>query len=370
MTVIASFNVNQCPVIFGDLLISGDEDLHNPLNVPTIGETTKIFGKGSGFVPTDLRQKTAIVNDNLALAWAGAKIPAQMILKELVQRAKEKALWSFDDLSRFFSDFDNECAHNVGIVGWSNDGKGIFSFGYGTSIIKYQSEKYGLVRLCGSGAQDLKSYLDSFDIPPASRTTNLLETAVGNTLAITTYMTGLERITGSNLIKYYGGGFEIVSFVRRKFTKIDDITYLVWVGQQMSNMSWRLSLPEVAIKYYYYGDILLIGRAEFESHMGGRLKCKNEAIHVISPIYRIIEDSELKKVNRPSFNSRFICSFIILHSIDGSVQILNRINYSSQQTNPIRFIDVTSDVLHMEIQHDFIKSVFDGCMANNSVQRA
>lgn len=370
MTVIASFNINTCPILLGDLLISGNENLQSFLNVPTIGEITKIFPKGSGFVPTGLRQKIAILNENLALAWAGARISAQIIISNLLKEAQKKANWKLGDLSYFFTDYDKEHANNVGIVGYSNDGKGIFSFGYGANQIKYHSEKYGLVRLCGSGATSLKSYLDNFNIPPASRTTNPLETAVGNTLAITTYMTGLEKTTGSNLIEYYGGGFEILSFVRRTFRKIDDITYLIWVGRQMSDLSWRLSLPETCIKYYYQDDILLIKKAEFKAQPTGTLTSVNKAVYIVAPIYRNVDNVVLKNINLSSFNSRFICSFIILYCVDGSVQVLNRINYSSERTHLIRFKDDTGEILQVDIHSDFIKSIFEGAMPTRQCSRS
>lgn len=365
MTIIASFNINTCPILLGDLLISGNENLQSSLNVPTIGEITEIFPKGSGFVPTGLRQKIAVLNDNLALAWAGTRISAQIIIRDLLKEAQKKTNWKFDDLSYFFADYDKEHGNNVSIVGYSNDGKGIFSFGYGANQIKYHSEKYGLVRLCGSGAASLKSYLDNFNIPSATRTTNPLETAVGNTLAITTYMTGLEKATGSNLIEYYGGGFEILSFVRRKFKKIDDITYLIWVGRQMSDLSWRLSLPETCIKFYYQDDILLIKKVEFKAQPDGTLTSVDKAVYIVAPIYRNVNDVILKNLKLSSFNSRFICSFVILYSVDGSVQVLNRINYSSEQTHPIRFKEDNGELLQVDIHSDFVKSIFEGARPNN-----
>jgi hypothetical protein len=246
MTVIAAFNVNQYPILFGDLLVSGSEDPNVTLNVPTIGEITEIFPKGSGFVPTALRQKIVIVNENLCLAWSGTRISAQIIISALLRESQKKPKWSFDDLSSFFKNFDGEHGSKVGIIGYSNDGRGIFPFGYGTQQRNYQSERHGLVRLGGSGAENLQSYLDNFNIPPLQGRMNPLETAIGNALAITTHMTGLERITGNNLLHYYGGGFEIASLVRKKFTKIDNVTYLIWVGRQMSDSSWKLSFPQIA----------------------------------------------------------------------------------------------------------------------------
>jgi hypothetical protein len=369
MTVISSFSINNCPILLGDLLVSGDENLQLSLSIPTIGEITKVFPKGSGFVPTGLTQKIAIMNDNLALAWAGSRISAKIIIGNLLKEAQKKSNWNFDDLSYFFADYDKEYGDDINFIGYSNDGERIFSFGYGTNQIKYNSENYGLVRLCGSGAINLRSSLNHFDNLSASRTTNPLESAVANTLVITTYMTGKERITCRNLSEYYGGGFEILSFVRRKFKKIDDITYLVWIGRQLRDLSWELSPPEICIKYYYLDDMLLIKRAEFKTQKRGTLTCDNEAVHIVTPIYRNANDVVLENINLSSFNSIFLCSFIILYCIDGSIEILNRINYSGDRSHLIKFIDNNKDILQIDINSNYIKSIFDSVMATNKMQQ-
>ena len=267
MTIIATFAVNQYPVLLGDLLISGNEELNSSTNLPIIGDIRKVFPKGSGFVPTSLRQKIAIVNDNLCLGWSGRSLSAQIIIKELFKEARRKPNWNSDDILSFLSSFDSEHKDKVGIVGYSNDGRGIFPFGYGVGQA-YQSPKHGLVRLSGTGATTFKSYLDDFNVPAASGRLNPLDVAVGNTLGITTLMTGLEP---DNLLSYFGGGYEIALLVRRKFTKIDDVTYLVWVGDQINASSWKLNFPHIFIKYYYRSDLLFIKRAEYRSQSDGSL---------------------------------------------------------------------------------------------------
>src|SRR3989338_8969394 len=101
MTAIAGFNINRCPILLGDLLVStrGDENLKTNLSIPTIGEIEKIFPRGPGIIPTKLTQKVALLNDNLTLAWSGIKLSAQIIINALLREAKKKSSWSFDDLS-------------------------------------------------------------------------------------------------------------------------------------------------------------------------------------------------------------------------------------------------------------------------------
>ncbi len=92
MTVIATFSINACPILMGDLLISGDESPQSSLNVPTIGDIDQIFPQGSGYLPTSLNQKLSIMNDNLAIAWAGTKISANVIFRQLLKECKKNPI--------------------------------------------------------------------------------------------------------------------------------------------------------------------------------------------------------------------------------------------------------------------------------------
>jgi len=300
-------------------------------------------------VPTGLTQKIAILNDNLALAWAGKKISAKIIIRDLLKEAQKKINWKRNDLSDFFSNYE-EHGNEVGIIGLSNDEKGLFYFGWGAHQSKYDSKKYGLVRLSGSGAKNLKSYLDNFDLPQASS----FEAAIGNALAITTHMVGFEKTTSSNLLLYYGGGFEILSLVEYKFKKIGDVTYLIWLSRQTSDLSWEISLPVTCIKYLYENDILLIKKADIKTQPNGSIIPINKTIYIVSPIYRNVKADEIpeKTVNLSSFNSTFICSFVIFYYLNGSIMMNSRVDYNRVGTHLVRFED---DVLN--IDNNFIKSI-------------
>jgi hypothetical protein len=219
--------------------------------------------------------------------------------------------------------------------------------------------KYGLIRYSGSGAKDLLSYLDNFDIAPASRKTNPLETAIGTILPIANFMNGMEVVNPINLFQQYGGGYEIASFINKKFKKIDDITYLLWFGKQNKDLSWGLSIPKVVIKYYYIDDLLIIRRFETSNKKNKLSSIMKEEIYAISPIYNQINLTNLKKIELQSFNSRFICSCIFLEDINGNPQVLSRINYSNQETNPIKFIENDNSKIEMHFKSDFVTSIFE-----------
>jgi len=302
MSVIATFSINQFPILLGDLLLSSDHNSETSLNLPTIGEITEIFPEGSGFIPIGLSQKVFVLNENLSLAWAGSKILAQGIIAELLRECQKKPFWESRDLEQFFRAFEAEL-DEVSILGYSNNGRGIFSFGFGRHESRDENENYGRLKLAGTGADDLKSHMNTFK--PVLSGANPLENAVANTLWITSKMIGQERVSAQNLLNYYGGGFEIVSLVRKQFRKIDDFLCLIWRGFQMKDLSWRLALPEIAIKYFYIQDILLIKKIELKNQKNGSLKAVNKSIYLISPIIKnqAQDGLQLKNIKLSSFNS-------------------------------------------------------------------
>ena len=98
----------------------------------------------------------------------------------------------------------------------------------------------------------------------------------------------------------------------------------------------------------------------FEPQSVGVLKPAGESIYSVSPIYKDIDEAQLRKIKLSSFNSRFLCSFVILYSMDGSINVLNRVNYSSQKGGPIRFAEDGKHLLGMDIHSDFVKTIFEG----------
>jgi len=77
MTMTAAFCVESYPVLVGDILLSGLEVLGKEVHIPTIGNIDSVFPEGSGFSIVGLCQKLCIVNDRIAIGWAGKRFSAR-----------------------------------------------------------------------------------------------------------------------------------------------------------------------------------------------------------------------------------------------------------------------------------------------------
>ena len=84
MTFVATFAVQDVPAVIGDILISGPERQERATTLPVIGHATRVFPPGSGWSITDLCQKVTIVAPNCAIAWAGSKLAASIVIKNLI----------------------------------------------------------------------------------------------------------------------------------------------------------------------------------------------------------------------------------------------------------------------------------------------
>jgi len=76
--------------MLGDILMSGVERPGEPARLPTIENITEVFAEGSGLVPTGLRQKIAILSDDLIIGWSGDYIAARTVITDLYTKTKIK----------------------------------------------------------------------------------------------------------------------------------------------------------------------------------------------------------------------------------------------------------------------------------------
>jgi hypothetical protein len=359
MTLAAALTVNSYPVLIGDLLLSGPELSDGTIHIPTIGNINAVFPEGSGYSITGLSQKVCVVNDNLVVGWSGALVAAKLVIAQLIKEGA-KRIFAFNDLKSFFErDLDPWCKNNLSMVGFSHDGKGIFSFGFSSPVIP--TTNFGEVRPIGSGTDRFIPMLESFQTPFECPDVNPLEKAVGTVLAASTYMIGEEISMHSGLLHFYGGGFEMASWVGKRFQKIDDITYMFWHVIDEKNSALRLSMPKILLKFSYHKDMLLIRRVEHKGSRGNPLAGHYDgSVYLVGPICRSVSPDEIDQImsaGPPTFNSRFICHFVIIERTDGTVEVLNRVTYSGSGGHPVRFVEIDQKLVGIKFRDDFFRSL-------------
>lgn len=322
MTVIATFDFPDYPMILSDMLLSGEQVDGKRVAIPTIGEVSNFFPDGSGWTITGLTQKIAIVSDECVVAWAGSWIAARMAISELKDIADEQLLTP-ETVTHFFQNLDEGIkALGLSIVGllWTHDGFFKISF---NAELDYKTNDKVSVSSAGSGADYLRVFLET-----SRRGERIGGTNPNVHPAQLAYETGLqigacflrsENTLGDPLRLYFGGGYEVAVFNGERFTKDRGITYVLW--------DWRgadqghLPFPCLIIVYEYKGDVLYVHSQEFKPK-AEKLGFDIGAIHIgtIGPIYRRIPLPDNLTPASISKQSPWICHAFIGMSPDGTIR--------------------------------------------------
>ncbi|MEP0798510.1 hypothetical protein, partial [Funiculus sociatus] len=267
MTLVVALMINNLPVILGDVLLSGHE-LDRSISIPTIDDIYEIFPEGSGWSITNLKQKVNIINDNLIIGWAGSYVAARVIISELKTRSTTQS-FTKNSLEDFFMEVNGDintwiAKEEVSFIGWIKDLEVFHPFSYsfnGALIHEVESPKYGKIKICGSGTDDMKELLEKVSRPYSKKSSNLtdFDNVIIESLTFCGWFFADEMSTSRSLRQYYGGAYEIATYVEEenKFKKIDDITYLTWVVQDI-NTEPKINLVTKVFKILYLNDILFV----------------------------------------------------------------------------------------------------------------
>ncbi len=322
MTLIATFKTPKVPILFGDLLISGEERAGETFHFPGLGKINVIFPEGSGFTPIGLLQKICLLNDYLAVAWAGNKVKALSTVKELSRLTRP---FTADRIAHFLTGVPKE--EDVALICWCIDEKTKDLAIFGRGLYKtFPNKDFGEILAAGTGIEHLKSYLNllgnlpftSFSSPsPPSRGIEMIK----NVTLLTSFLLrqGMNfklnnegSINHHNtFLHYFGGGFEVVYRRGGKLCKLQDICYVFWRVSLVSNNEIRISLELEIFYYTYYKDLMVINslftstdhsqtnigkirRHEDSIQLGLVFRIKENSIYFIRPIHKIYSIKNIK----------------------------------------------------------------------------
>src|SRR5262245_2684710 len=158
MTIVARFGIQGCPMLMGDLLLSGPELPGSKVFLPTTEDFSAIFPAGSTKVPRGIRQKIAVVSDKLVVGWAGKLSIAQNVIAELVRRSQSEP-FTRESLQQYFDGLNQAVWEELGLAGFIEDDAGMTSFCC-ESTTEFSTPLLGKVALLGSGAEGVGNMLE------------------------------------------------------------------------------------------------------------------------------------------------------------------------------------------------------------------
>lgn len=338
MTLAVRLSVNKYPLLVADLLLSSEEtEKASIIHVPTVGNHTQIFPQGCGYTITGLRQKIALIGDNLAIAWAGNRIFAKTIIKEMIVINTDNP-FTIDTLSTYFSNLPSIETNGVHFIGHVKKGRRVSGFGFKSK--EFTSTRFGKVGLLGTGANDLEDILKEFpNITSEGVKSNHLWEAYLLGLITSGFMLRMEMQTCKSLLQYYGGGYEILSLVGENFQKLGDATFVFWEAT-IEGDKVRFTLLPRSFRYSYQGDVLLIQTATIDEIGDGESRVTlNQVIDIVPPIYREVSNEETQMFPPLEMKSRITCNYFLIRFPNGVTQVLARIQSAAIDSSPTNLVE-------------------------------
>lgn len=332
MTIIASYHRKDVMLMIGDLMVSSGEERDSPIDIPTrfseFQPTANLFFSG-------ISQKILIINDHLAVAWAGRKIVA----KALIQRIADEIAtpYSPEQILALISSaglLDEELnsvsfIFFVQFIDGHDDKLFIQDYLTGETILG-DNEK---VKYAGSGTYHFFDCI-GFEFKGGSGEVNDYEKAVLTfigRLAIALYEEIVSDITHNF---FYGGGFELLLLnpIEKRFYKAP-MTFAFW---KRDANDIKLLGPVLALNYDNSG-FLFLHRISQSAKGGWTLKTY--------PVGNLLNESVMRvsAPPAPDFNTLLSVHYIVSTDSDKVRMLLkkgNNTNISIKYSPDTESIDV------------------------------
>lgn len=300
MTLIAAFNINQRnPYLISDLLLSGPER-RRPVQLPS-GDVSTIFPQGAGFVPVGLMQKLVIIADDLIVGWAGSVIYARSLIRELFERRAQSTLSTNDFIRDFLrtlvgSEYDQA---GVAFLAYVFDGGRTTLHGFNIKSFRdIQRAELSITGIAMTGSGDTQAY--AFLASATER--GVLPDPWHFPIMFTGQLFNHELVSNpanrltedSNLLRYFGGGYEIASYAEDQYSKLTDHTSLHWVARVVQDPNQiQLHANVGFLIARYEEDVLLLRHGRCENL---RIARQAQGFQIVPPIYRGARTGEMARL--------------------------------------------------------------------------
>lgn len=279
MTLIATFQVENTPVMIGDILLSttGIDRPHAP--IPTIEDASQILPTEWLRIIAGTKRKISIVHPKVAVGWTGTLIYSEYFIKQVKEQLNNCQRMDCDIMGMLLSrckellekhaEKNDFIEDDITVIGWfitSQDE--IFQFEWNPINTHFYERANILAR--GTGEDHFVNLLNRRELAgKGSREKNIENVALDAVATVSSFLAN-EVTTGNNLNWLYGGGYDIVLFVNNRFQYLNDIMYVpVYIPYDGNSLTFLN--PNLYFKYYYHKEQLVIARVLLELDKSGKV---------------------------------------------------------------------------------------------------
>jgi len=347
MTLIATTLTNNIPFLIGDILITSNQKGDETKLPKYLRGIEKYFPEAELF-PVLFRQKIYVLHDRLCIGFAGDLYSIKYLLEDIRMHFSYTNP-SIESVSAFVKLYDSDSNFDgvsFLIIFINQEDDRVYYCRKGSWVMA-NSPLFGETLAIGSGQNDfLKRINDGFTINHQMESKNFYQAISLNYIALANVL-GYERLSLDSIQKHWGAGFEMIFYNGNKFSKIDDITYVIWRGKYDSSAKKVESSPFLFLNYKYFDDILLVSSFDGnEFHM-----------QAVLPIYKTPQDIDMNQMpSKPHFDSKKVCAIYLIEFPDGRIFSPAFFSQASDNKDDFPIIRVyfdEKDHLAIMIQSDF-----------------
>ena len=305
MTLIGRFTFSGYPVLFGDILLSRNDNApHHPITVPSLNDINANLDDSAWGYAAGTVQKLNIVNDNLMIAWAGDFLQARHAVRHL-DDAVQKGASTSQDAFRALSEIETETA-DISLTGLivRPDGR---PNGVHVASFNLDMETHTIngidVRLAGTGSWHASELLPHIINPSVH--SQPVEQAIYNGVALSGALIGQEMNTPGILGQMWGGALEIGFVANGRLQKLDRVLHLQLRVRHAGQNMVEMSLWPKLVHYRYLGSYLYV--STFEAYENGPAK---EERFLIGPLLKDENAPIELAIEVPDWSYEYLCCFI------------------------------------------------------------
>lgn len=305
MTAVVAIDLGDASIVMSDLMISGAE---NPFRLPTVGDIRNIFPEGSGFVPNSLRQKLVVIDDRLALGWAGSFIGARIFERFIRENATGHSSSLTLIEGAWEAVVDAGLQDELDIVGFAVTDEGRYQeicIGKGW---ERESEAGHTAYFAGTGGKVLlESIREQIEFGAALQSPR--ERVLASAMATIGTLLGMEIGYQQVFLEWFGGGYEFAICTDGHVEKIRGCTYFIWLADQRSD---EVFLKHV-LRYAYMQDFLVIRAVDLMEFPPSPISQHGDLGFLINPVSRRAGKAEREwmESNPPNLTCHRCCHTVV-----------------------------------------------------------